>query len=97
MTPKLPTVMAAPNHARIKARILGLEQSTQYPDKWILQFEILESTALTGPNFAHVGETVEGFTFMNSATLKPQDIVEGEAEYIGGAQGGQFQLTNLKA
>ncbi len=53
---KLPPegVMAAPNRCSIKAKVLEFKRSPQYKDKWHLSLEILESTAIEGPNFAHL-------------------------------------------
>lgn len=88
--------MAAPNSSRIKAKILRVERSGQYADKWQFEFEILESQNAGGPNFAHVGAKAKGFTFRPAWDLPLPAIVEAEAEYIGGAQEGLFQLTNLR-
>lgn len=88
-------VIAAPNSSRIKARILRVAQSEQYADKWRLEFEILEAQNVSGPNFARVGEKVNGFTFSPKWNLPVPVIVEAEAEYIGGPQKGLFQLTSL--
>jgi hypothetical protein len=89
-------VMAAPNRSRIKARVLHVEQSSTYPDKWLLELEILESHDVSGPNFARVGTNVEGFSFGPAWDAAPQAIIEAEAEYIGAVQGGQFQLTDVR-
>jgi hypothetical protein len=89
-------VVAAPNRSRIKARVLHVEQSSTYPDKWLLELEIIESQDVSGPNFARVRKTVEGFSFGPAWEAPPQAIIEAEAEYIGGAQGGQFQLTDVR-
>lgn len=89
-------VMVAPNCCRIKAKILQVEQSAQYPDKWLLGLEILASQPISGPNFAHVGEKVEGFMFGESWPHSPPVIVEADAEYIGGPHRGVFQLSNVQ-
>ncbi len=88
-------VMAAPNSARMKAKILGARQSANFPDKWLLELEIIESQSTRGGAFATPGETREGFTFRSAWDLPLPAIVEAEAEYIGGPQGGLFHLTNL--
>lgn len=88
--------MAAPNKARITARILRAEQSAQYPDKWILELEILVSEGLSGPNFAKAGEKVDGFTFCPSWDLPLPATVEAEVEYLGGARKGLFHLTDVQ-
>ena len=89
-------VMAAPNRCRIKARVLHVEQSSTYPDKWLLELEIIESHDMSGPNFARVGKNVEGFSFGPAWGAPPQAVIAAEAEYIGGVQGGQFQLTDVR-
>jgi hypothetical protein len=95
MQQRVEGVMASPNRVKIKARVLGVEQSTQYPDKWQLALEIIASRDVSGPNFARVGEKVQGFAFGPAWEAPPPTIIEAEAEYIGGPQGGQFHLTNV--
>jgi hypothetical protein len=71
-------VMAAPNRARIQARVLRAEQSTQDPEKWQLELEILASQTVSGPNFARVGENVQGLRlgqpgrYQHRRLLKPR-------------------------
>lgn len=96
MPSNIPGVMAAPNNARIKAVISRVEQSAQYPDKWLLEIEIVESQSISGPNFARPGKKAEGFTFRDAWDLPMPVTVEADAEYIGGPQKGVFQLTNLR-
>jgi hypothetical protein len=95
MQQRVQGVMAAPNRAKIKARVLRVEQSPQYSDKWHLELEILASQNVSGPNFARIGEKVQGFAFGPAWEAPPPAIIEAEVEYIGGPQGGQFQLTNV--
>lgn len=89
-------MLAAPNRARIKARVLGVEQSANFPDKWQLRLEVLESSSVSGPNFARVGQQVEGFTFGPTWDVPPQAVIEADVEYIGDARAGQFQLSNMR-
>jgi len=89
-------VIAAPNRSRIKAKVLHVEQSSTYPDKWLLELEVIKSQDVSGPNSARVGKYVEGFSFGPAWDAPPQAIIEAEAEYIGGTQGGQFQLTDVR-
>ncbi len=96
MQPQISAMMAAPNSSRIKAKVLGANQSAQFPDKWELELEILDSQSVSGPNFARVGEKVQGFTFRDAWDLPTPVVIEADAEYIGGAQKGLFQLTNLR-
>jgi hypothetical protein len=90
-----PGVPAAPNRSEIKARVLRVEQSSTFPDKWYVGLEILESKGLSGPNFAHVGDKAEGFNFGNAFDLSSGDVITAEAEYVGDASGGQFQLSQV--
>lgn len=96
MQPEISAMLAAPNSSRIKARILSVNQSAQFPDKWEIELEILDSQSLSGPNFAHVGKQVKGFTIRDAWDLATPVVIEADAEYIGGAQKGVFQLTNLR-
>lgn len=96
MGPEAHGMLAAPNHSRIKARVIGVEQSATFPDKWQLRLEVLESNDVSGPNFARVGQQVEGFTFGASLDLPPEAVIEADVEYIGDARGGQFQLSNMR-
>ena len=90
-------MMIAPNLSKIRARVLRVEQSPKYPDKWELEFEIMESESLSGPNFARAGERVKGFTFRETWDWAEPVMIEAAAEYLGGPAGGQFQLTELRA
>lgn len=96
MKPDVQGMLAAPNRSRIKARVLGVEQSRDYPDKWHLKLEVLESSNVRGPNFARVGQQVEGFTFGPTWEAPPQAVIEAEVEYIGDGRGGQFQLSDVR-
>lgn len=95
MRPEVHGMLAAPNRSRIKARVLGVEQSQTFPDKWHLRLEILESSDVSGPNFARAGQQVEGFTFGDSWDVPPQAVIEADVEYIGDGRSGQFKLGNM--
>lgn len=96
MAPDVHRVMAAPNRSRIKARVFRAEQSKEFSDKWLLGLEILESSALSGPNFAKPGQKVEGFTFTPAWKGPLPALIEAEAEYIGDARRGTFHLTEVR-
>jgi hypothetical protein len=97
MASKPPGVMAAPNRCRIQAKVLSLEQSAQFPDKWHLKLTILQAEALKGPLFAHVGSQVQAFAFFaNAPSFTVNDIITAEAEYLGDAQRGRFQLDSIE-
>lgn len=95
MAPEFRGVMAAPNRSEVKAKVLQVERSSKFPDKWYLDLEILESKGLSGPNFARVGERVKGFTFGATCDVSPGSIIAVQAEFLGDARGGQFQLSQV--
>ncbi len=86
---------AAPNQCEIKAKVLQVDQSSDFPDKWYIEMEILESTSVTGPNFARVGEKTKGFTFKETSPVSPGDVIKAQAEFLGDERGGQFQLSEV--
>jgi hypothetical protein len=90
-----PSVMAAPNRCHITAKIMQIQPSAKYPDKWELEIEILTSESLEGPNFATAGQKSRAFTFDTSVALKVGNVVAGQAEFIGSRGQGVFQLTQL--
>jgi hypothetical protein len=96
MVPKFNSIMAAPNQSEIKARVLAIEQSPDFKDKLLLELEILDSKSLSGPNFAHIGEKVKGFTFELKPKLQEGRIITARAEFLGDERGGKFQLTQIK-
>jgi hypothetical protein len=89
------SVMAAPNRSEIKAKVLQKEQSQAFRDKWYLELQILESKDLHGPNFARAGERVKGFTFGDREDIPQGSIITAQAEFLGDARGGQFQLSDV--
>jgi hypothetical protein len=95
MRPEFRGVPAAPNQCQIKARVLQVEQSTEFADKWYLDLEILESTSVSGPNFARVGQRARGFTFDLAPEVSPGSVITALAEFLGDERGGQFQLSQV--
>ncbi|MBB3192489.1 hypothetical protein [Halomonas cerina] len=91
-------IMAPPNRCRIKGTLVSIESSPAFPNKQELRFALLESQALEGPDMAHarIGTTVEGFTFESLSGLHQDDVFLAEAEYIGDARRGLFQLSRLR-
>jgi hypothetical protein len=69
-------VMAAPNGSRMKVKILAARQADSFPDKWLLELEIIDSQPVRGGVFATPGETREGFTFRSAWDLPLPAIVE---------------------
>ncbi|OEY66743.1 hypothetical protein [Marinobacter sp. X15-166B] len=99
MSPRHPGVSAAPNRCEIKLRVVSVTCSERFPDKQELVFELLAARPIEGPDFAtqRIGQSVNGFTFDTSVTLTAGVLANAEAEYLGGARQGSFQLSNLKA
>lgn len=91
-------IMAPPNRCSIKGKLVSIEPSPQFPNKQELSVTLLESQALEGPDMAHakIGTTVKGFTFDSLISLHQEDVFLAEAEYIGDAQRGLFQLSHLR-
>lgn len=96
MVPEFSGVMAAPNQSEIRAKVLAIEQSPDFKDKLLMELKILDSKSLSGPNFAHIGENVKGFTFELKPKLLEGRIIAAQAEFLGDERGGKFQLTQIK-
>ncbi|SEN33303.1 hypothetical protein [Nitrosomonas marina] len=86
-------VTAAPNESLLKLRLITCSQSQDDARKWLLSFEIIETSVVFGPQFAEPGKTVEGFSFENFQNFRPGDTLSARAEYLGGAHHGYYQLT----
>jgi hypothetical protein len=89
------SVTAAPNRCRLTARVADLRRSEVFPDKSELEIYILESEAITGPNFARPGERKEAFTLVPVGDLAPGNTIRAEAEFLGDERGGKFQLYQV--
>ena len=89
-------VTAAPNESSITARLLSRERSEEFADKWLLELHIQAIESIQGPTFARVGQEVKGFTFESLQQIVAGTIITAQAEYLGDARGGQFQLTNVQ-
>jgi hypothetical protein len=87
--------MAAPNRSEITARVLEIEPSPQFADKWYLQIEILEARAIAGGAFARAREQARAFTFGQECPVRRDDVITASAEYLGDERGGQFQLSEI--
>lgn len=88
-------VPAAPNRSLITARVLDVQRSEQFSDKWNLSLEILDSKDVEGPNFAHPGEQVRAFTFGPMLEIESGDTIEAAAEFVGDERGGRFRLAEV--
>jgi hypothetical protein len=94
-------VSAAPNRSLIEARILALNRSRDFPDKWILKMNVLKSTALSGSWVIGERENIEGFVFESTPDFNPQTMAVGseitaEVEFLGDPRGGVFQIHRIK-
>jgi hypothetical protein len=95
MEPPLERVMAAPNRSRLRGRLLKVERSPNFADKWLLEFEILGSESISGPNFAREGQIVKGFAILPEWTYPTVGVLDAQVEYIGGSEGGQYHLLDF--
>ncbi len=91
------SVDTAPNLCQIKIKIETLQQSSQFPDKVELTFDLLESSSLDGPDFIsrHVGKQLEGFAFNPPSALVAGTLAKAQASYIGGPHSGVFHLSEI--
>ena len=86
-------VSAAPNQSLLKLRLLERTQSTDDARKWIVKFEIINSTAVFGPQFAKQGKTADGFSFDSFQEFNAGELIIAHAEYLGDAHCGIYQLS----
>ncbi|MBO3460414.1 hypothetical protein G7B40_020045 [Aetokthonos hydrillicola Thurmond2011] len=96
MTSQLHGMMAAPNQSEIKAKVLHIQQSDQFSDKWYLELKILESKNITGGTFAQIGDQVKAFTIAQSPHFGANSIISAQAEFVGDPHGGFFRLNNIQ-
>jgi len=89
-------VTAAPNRSEIRARIVEVEPSPAFADKWHLVVEILDAQSLEGPQLARTGERAKAFVIGASTGLTPGTVIRADAEYVGDARGGQLRLTDVR-
>jgi hypothetical protein len=89
-------VPVAPNQARIRAKVLRVEQSPDFSDKWLFELQIIESQAVYGGNFARVGQNAKGFTITPTCTLSGGEIITAQAQFLGDMRGGRFQLVDIR-
>ena len=96
-TPPRPgSVSAMPNGAQLEIELLELSPDLGDKRKSLVKFLVLGSRPLFGPQFAKDGETYEGFCFESMVNYRVGDRVEAEAEYLGDAHQGVFQLCKLR-
>jgi hypothetical protein len=88
------SVSAAPNRARIRARVDGVESVPGAP-KWYWTTTILDAESITGGLFAHPGDVARVFAVGVRPPLEVGDTFTAEVEYIGGPERGEFQLHEV--
>lgn len=88
-------IMAAPNRSRITAKVLSVDRSPDWSDKWLLEIEIISSEPVEGPNFSTRGQRGFAFAIGDHSAIRPLCTIQADAEYIGDAHGGQWHLENL--
>ncbi len=96
MAPGVKDMMVAPNHSKIRARVLTIDRSPQFSDKWNLKVKLLMIQPIQGSTFAEVGQTVQAFTISEQLSFKQNDVISAEAEYLGDPSGGSFRLTQVQ-
>jgi len=97
--PRPPGIMGAPNRALVTARVKSVRPAENAPGKWQLELEFEATESLEGGHFARVGERADAFTFVGDSVAERlksvaenEGSVKAEVEYLGGPQGGVFQL-----
>lgn len=89
-------MMAAPNQSKIRGRVLKIDRSPQFSDKWNLEVEVLMIQPIQGGTFAEVGQTVQAFTICEQTPFKQNDVISATAEYLGDPRRGTFRLTQIQ-
>lgn len=87
---------AAPNQSEIRATVRTIERSPDFPDKWLLELEILDARSISGPSFAAAGRAMSAFAFDPPSGLVPGAIIVAGAEFIGDARGGVLRLSGVR-
>jgi hypothetical protein len=96
MTPGLQNMMVAPNQSKIRAKVLRINESPQFKDRWSLEIRILMIQPIKGGTFSEVGQIVQAFTIADQLPFKQNDVIAADAEYLGDSSGGLFQLTQIR-
>jgi hypothetical protein len=85
-------VPAAPNRSRMTARVLAVRQSPQFADRWLLRIRVEQVRPIAGGTFAAAGQERDAFVF-GARPPSVGDVLDADAEYVGGPSGGAFRLT----
>lgn len=88
-------MQVAPNQSQVQARVLAVEQSPQFRDRWNLTVEILQVEPVRGGTFIETGQIIKAFTISESVLCHPDDVIAANAEYLGGPSGGWLQLMQI--
>ncbi|GAB4365161.1 MAG: hypothetical protein Kow00121_01500 [Elainellaceae cyanobacterium] len=92
---KVQNMLVAPNQNRILGKVLRIERSPQFTDRWNLKIEILSIQPIHGGIFAEAGQIVDAFTITEQLLFKKDNVISADAEYVGNPNGGWFQLTRI--
>src|SRR5262245_56272497 len=87
--------MASPNENLVTARVIKIERSAQWPNKWLLLVEVVDSKNVHGAQFVKAGQQVEAFAFGAEAPARISEVIRASAEYIGDARSGQLKLFDI--
>ena len=85
-------VSAAPNRSRLTARVISVEPSPRFADTWLLRIRVQEVRALSGGTFAAPGQDHDAVAFGPGPVAGAGDVIQADAEYVGGPAGGVFRL-----
>ena len=85
-------VTAAPNRSRLTARVLSVEPSPRFADTWLLRIHVQDVRALAGGTFAARGQDRDAVAFGPGPVAEAGDVIQADAEYVGGPAGGLFRL-----
>jgi hypothetical protein len=89
-------VPAAPNLSRIKANVRSVTQSPNFSDKWQFDLEIVDLEPVQGGTFVQKGQQIQGFMIADTCDVTSGDLISATAEFLGGPQGGQLRLTDVR-
>jgi hypothetical protein len=95
MTPGDRPVTAAPNRSRLTARVLSVEPSPRFADTWLLRIRVQDVQGLSGGTFAASGQDRDAVAFGPGPVAEAGDVIQADAEYVGGPAGGVFRLHTV--
>ncbi len=71
-------------------------RSADSPRKWLLRLLVDSVTVEHGGQFVRPGDEVDAFAFDPAGRPAPGAVLRAEAEFVGGAAGGTFQLHRVE-